>query len=168
MTLEGMKKFMNALKEAGIKNWECITDINTHYYNNDHAVSILDEADNALYNFAGATGNSSAYEPGSIVVKGANLADIHEVRFGVKSSSDIDKFLKAMGLSLDKDQKQIVINIYGSNYKLMPQTGDYLVFKELSEDEIAKLSVEEMAKYNKDLEDYKNKNKMQSPVQVTV
>ena len=167
MTLTGMKKFIEALKSAGVNNWEGVTDINTHLYNNENCVNVLDESDDTLYNFAGASGNASPYAPGSIVVKGVNLADLHEVRFG-GTINQVKKFIDSFGLTLDEDQMKILIKIYGANYNLKPQTGDYFVFNELTEDEIAKLTEEEKTEYEKNKKEFEKRNSFRSPVQVTV
>ena len=168
MNLNGMKKFMNALKTANIKNWEIVTAIGTHLYNNDYGVTVLDDSAETVYNFSGSTCNSSAYIPGTdIVLKGANLAEVHEVRFG-GTFSEMQKFIEAYGISLDEDQTKILINIYGSNYKLKPQTGDYLVFKELTEDEIAALTPEQKSDYMRAFEAYKKRNSFNGPAQITV
>ena len=166
MTLEGMKKFLEALKSAGIKNWEGINDIaSVHYYNNDHCVNALDESDGTLYNFAKPMPSGSYALEKNIMVRASNLADVHEVAFA-GSFKQVKDFIDAFGLSLDEDQLKILVNIYGSNYSLKPVTGDYLIFKELSEDEINALSEEEKAEYEEAFKKFKNRNAITAPVQV--
>ena len=83
MTLEGMKKFLNALKTAGIKNWEGVNDIaSVHYYNDGHSVNVLDESDGTLYNFSRPLTSSAYNMEKTIMVRATNLADVHEVAFG--------------------------------------------------------------------------------------
>lgn len=166
MTLQGMKKFLNALKTAGIKNWEGINDIaSVHYYNNEHCVNVLDESNETLYNFSRPIPGGSYASEKNIMVRGSNLADVHEVAFA-GSFTQVKAFIDAFGLSLDEDQLKILVNIYGSNYSLKPVTGDYLTFKELSEDEISALSEEEKAEYEEAFKKFKNRNAITAPVQV--
>ena len=168
MTVESIKQFMDALKTAEILDWEVMTDTApTHYYNNAHAFNVLDEANSMIYNFAGSMTTIDPFGPNQISVKGADLSDIHEVRFGA-SYEKTKAFIEAYGLSLTEDQLKILVKINGGNYNLKPATGDYLEFKELSEDQLASLSAEEQARYQEALDAFKNRKKQQMPVQVTV
>ena len=166
MTLQGMKKFLNALKTAGIKNWEGVNDIaSVHYYNNDHCVNVLDESDQTLYNFSRPLPTGSYALEKNIMVRATNLADVHEVAFS-GSFKQVKAFIDAFGLSLNDEQMKILVNIYGSNYSLKPVTGDYLTFKELSEDEINALSEKEKAEYEEAFKKFKSRNDITAPVQV--
>lgn len=166
MTLEGMKKFLNALKTAGIKKWEGINDIaSVHYYNNDNSFNLLDESDGTLYNFSRPIPSSPYNNAKTVMVRATNLADVHEVAFG-GTFQEVKDFINAFGFSLDEDQTKILVNIYGSNYNLKPATGDYLSFKELTEAEINALSEEERADYEEAFKNFKNRNEVTAPVQV--
>lgn len=158
MTLEGAKKFIAALKSAGIKKYQFDTDLGTHYYNNDNAVNVLDESLSMVYNFRrGDTTSTPVYDE-KILVLGSDLSDIHEARTS-GNYEQIKKFIDAYGLNLNDDQLKVILNIDKHNYSLKPETGDYNNFKILSSDEIAKLSPVEKAQYEAELEEY-NKPKL--------
>lgn len=166
MTVAGFKKFLDALKSIGVTTWEAISDTApTHFFNCDTAINTLDEANEILYNFSAPSGGTDPFANQKIVVKGADLADIHEVRFG-GSLEEIREFIKAYGLSLDKEQEKILIKINGTNYNLKPLSGDYLSFKELSKDELARLSEEDKQKYEAALKEYTDSKRMQRSVEV--
>ena len=168
MTVESMNKFMDAVKAAGIKDWEVLTDTSpTHFYNNDTSFNVLDEANNIIYNFSQTITTVDSYGANQISVKGADLSDIHEVRFGA-SLEKTKAFIEAYGLSLTDDQLKILVKINGGNYNLKPLTGDYLTFKELSEEELNALSQEERDRYQEALDAFNSRKKIQMPVQVTV
>ena len=168
MTVESMRKFMDAVKAAGIMDWEVMTDTApTHYYNNDVSFNVLDADNNMMYNFTQTITTVDPYGANQISVKGADLSDIHEVRFGA-SLEKVKAFIEAYGLSLTDDQLKILVKINGGNYNLKPATGDYLTFKELTEDQIAALSPEEQARYQEALDAFNKRKNIQMPVQVTV
>lgn len=166
MTLQGILKFTKALETAGIKTWEAVSDVSpTHFFNADNCFNVIDEAEETIYNFSSTNANSDTYGSGRIVVKGAHLSDIHEVRCAGELK-EVQAFIDAYGLPLTDEQTKILIKINATNYNLKPATGDY-TFKELSEEEISKLSEEAKAKYELELANFKKSKRMQSAVQVT-
>lgn len=168
MTLAGFKKFLEAIKSAEVKTWEAVSDTApTHFYNCDTSINVLDESNEILYNFSAPAGGTDPYSNQRIVVKGADLADIHEVRFG-GSIEEIKKFISSYGLTLDSEQEEILIKINGANYNLKPLSGDYSSFRELSKDEIAKLSDVDKQKYEAALKHYKNSRRMKRALEVIV
>lgn len=168
MELIGFKKIIESLKSAELKTWEAISDTApTHFFNCDTSINVLDESNEILYNFAAPSGGTDPFANQRIVVKAANLADIHEVRFG-GSLEEIKKFISDYGLLLDSEQEEILIKINSTNYYLKPLSGDYLSFRELSKDELAKLSDEDKQKYEAALKEYKDSKRMQRAAEVIV
>lgn len=155
MNLSQTKKFLEALKTAGIKTYRFSTDLGTHYYNNEHSVIALDEANEMIYNLRTNNNIATPSFKGKIELFASDLADIHECGFA-GGYDVVKKFIEAYGLPLDDDQLKVLIKIDTDNYDLKPATGDYVNggFKELSEEELAKLTEEEKAEYNKLLKEH--------------
>lgn len=146
MKLSTTLKFMNAVKAAGITKFQFDTGLGTHYYNNDHALILLDEAESAVINIRRAFVNDTSPYNDKTMVYVSNLDDIHEVRIGGDYES-IMKFIKAYGLSLDSEHLKVLVNIDKTNNYVKPMTGDYHLFKEKTEEEIAKMSPAEKEAY---------------------
>lgn len=163
MTTNGINNFVNALKEAGVNNWEAVTDMTTRLYNNDNAVNLLDNENEVLYNFSTA----AKIAENIISVTATDYVDVHELKANI-TYAQAKKFVQALGLELNETQGKILLNIYGNNYRINPMTGDYVDFKELTEEELASLDELERAEYNRALEKYKKKTGMVNPVQVTI
>lgn len=168
MKLSTTKKIIEAMETAGIKVWDAIVDTApTHLYNNDTQFNVLDEAEETLINFAPSIPNIDPFGYNNIVVKHTDLSDVHEIRLG-GTLEEIKKFVEAYGIVLEDDQLDILIKINSKNYNLKPVTGDYLTFEKLSEEEVAALSEEERADYEKALKSFESRNKPTRNVQVTV
>ena len=151
MTLDGVNKFLDALKAAGIKEYQFDTDTDIHYYNNEtNSICVIDESTENVYNIRQKISNGLTPYPGNLYVQASHINDIHVARFG-GSYEDIKKFIDAYGLNVTESQLKLLINIDKRNYNLKPLTGDYN-FKILSNDEIEKLSPEEKADYEYQLE----------------
>ena len=172
MELSTAKRFFNAIENAGIKNFQVDTDLGTHYYNGENSVLILDEAESAVVNIRKRfTVDGDPYE-GKLLLYVSNLTDIHEARVG-GTYETILKFIKAYGLSLTDEQLKIILNIDKTNYNIMPESGDYLVFKYKTEEEIEKMKPEEKEAYEKEVAEYekslKNKGLTQgAAAQITI
>lgn len=165
MQVSNMRKFLDAMESAGIKEWVAIVDTPTNFYNNSSQFNIFDEEEEALINFARPIPTGTTYFDGDIVVKTADIVDIHELRIG-GSYKEICDFIDAYGMTLTDEQNKILLEIYKNNYNLKPANGDY-TFRKLSESEIAKLSTEEKTAYQAALAEYEAKS-MPFPVQVTL
>ena len=163
MTTESWHKFKEALDTCGIKKFQIDTDTDYHLFNDPDAskVIVFHEGTETFYNFRGKVGTGSEGWNDPCVVTGATVEDIHMVKFG-GSVKDILAFIDAMGLNLDDEQMQAVIKINKGNYDINPETGDYILagFKELSEEEIAKLSPQEKIDYEAKLEIYYKRQKL--------
>lgn len=164
MELSTAKKFMNALKESGITNYQFDTDLGTHYYNNSNSIVAIDESECAAINIRKIfTTNTDPYDR-NLVVYISNFCDIHEARVG-GTYEQIKKFIDAYGLSLTDDQLKILLNIDRSNYNIMPETGNYLAPEIKTIDEINKLTDEEKEKYFKEIENYEKALEMKGLTQ---
>lgn len=166
------KKTKAAMDAAGIKKFQIDTDTDYHLFNDTDAAKVIvfDEGSEMFFNFRQKVGTGSEGWNDPYIVTGSDIVDIHMVKFGA-TLDKITKFIDEMGLDLDDDQMQAVIKINKGNYDINPITGDYLLagFKELSEEEIAKLSPQEKIDYEKKLELYNKRKKMpiNQVVQVT-
>ena len=152
MKLATTKKFIEALNSAGITDYQFDTDLGTHFYNNEYSSILLDETNETVYNVGRKMTLDDPYA-GRCLVMGADIDDIHEVRFG-GSTEDVKKFFEAYGLKLDEEQMKKLLNIDKNNYDIKPITGDYvtLSFRYKSEKELALMTEEERASYQKALE----------------
>lgn len=174
MVLSGVKKFMNAIKKAGLTNWEIYTAPGTCWYNsaNSGDILLLDESEEMLVNIARrnpAIGNN-LYNNANLQINFANLADVHEIRMGC-TYEELIKFTTAYGITLTDEQKKKLINIDKANYRIKPSSGySPELFRELSDEEYKKLSSSEKAEYQKRLAAF-NETKTLAPgraAQITV
>lgn len=163
MTTSSWNKFKAALDEAEIKKFQIDTDTDYHLFNDPDAAKIVifDEGSETFYGIRQKVGTGHEGWSDPIVVTGAEVSDIHMVKFGA-TADKIQKFIDAMGLELDDDQKKAVLEINKGNYEINPITGDYILagFKELSDEEIAKLSPQEKIDYEKELEIFEQRKKL--------
>lgn len=169
-----MRKFLNAIDVAGIKNWEAVVDTPTHFYNNGvNRFNIYDEDEEVVYNFGPSIGQSSPYAVGQIVVKAADIADIHEVVIG-GTVEEINRFATAYGFTFTEDQIKILYKIQGNTHDLKPSTGDYRFagFRVLTDEEVASLTKDQKELYDATLADYKKylkeKESFKGVAQITV
>lgn len=155
MTPEGMNKFLNALKSANIKEYQFDSDLGTHFYNNANAILFTDDDVNMMINVRRRyTREGFPYE-GDVFITCADYGDLHEVRFGATYEKTVE-FLTAIGITPNEEQMKIIVEIDKKNYEIKPLTGDYNpTFVEKTDEEIANLTAEQKAKYEKDLADFK-------------
>lgn len=149
MTGKQTKKFIEAAKTAGIKNYQFDTDLGTHLYNNSRAINKFVEADEIVYNIRDPRygGSHNTYNDGVQVVA-AWTEDIHEARI-VGSCKQISTFLETLGVELSESDLKIMIDIDNSNVDIIPETGDYNRFKPLTQKQYDALSDEAKEEYNK-------------------
>jgi hypothetical protein len=140
---------ISALEAAGIKKYQFSTDNNNHLYNNDFAIVLDDTANGNLVNIRkkSATVGANPY-PGETLVTTADYDSVHEMTFGGDYKM-AKAFLDQLGLSLSKEQEEILMKIDRSNYTVKPATGDYHPFKVLTPEEYEALTEEEKAAYDK-------------------
>lgn len=163
MRTSSWNKFKNAIDNIGIKKFQLDTDTDYHLFNDtDNAkVIVFDEDSETFYNFRQKVATSSEGWNDPVVVTACAVEDIHMIKFGA-SAEKIREFIDAMGFNLDDDQKQAIININKGNYEIKPITGDYILagFKELTEEEISKLSPQEKIDYEAKLVIYEKRQKL--------
>ena len=141
-----VSKILNALESANIKEYELMVDENYHLYNNDN--SIIINGGDEIYNIRRKSKAVGA-EPfdGETVVRAFNPDNVVFIAFG-GNFKDVEAFLSACGQTLTEEQKKILLKIDRSNYNVIPETGDYHPFKELTPEEYEALSPEDKAAYN--------------------
>ena len=120
MTGKQTKKFIEAAKTAGIKNYQFDTDLGTHLYNNSRAINKFVEADEIVYNIRDPRygGSHNTYNDGVQVVA-AWTEDIHEARIA-GSCKQISTFLETLGVELSESDLKIMIDIDNSNVDIIP------------------------------------------------
>ena len=146
MKASATKKFLEAVKAAGIKNFEFYTSPQTHLYNDGRSVVIFDEKEELVINFRRKISGSIDPYDANIRVYCADIADVHEVRTG-GTLDQIKKFIESYGLELDDEQKMKILKINAGNYDIKPITKDYYVFTEKTEEEIEQMTPQQKAEY---------------------
>jgi len=141
-----VSKIFNALETAGIKEYEVLTDECFHLYNNDYG--ILVNGGDEIYSISRKSKIVGA-EPfeGETVVRVFNTDAIVHFAFG-GDFKQVQAFIEACGQSLTEEQKRVLLRIDRTNYNVIPETGDYHPFKELTPEEYEALTPEEKAAYD--------------------
>ena len=141
-----VSKILDALQTAKINDFEVMVDENYHLYNNDN--SIIINGGDEIYNIRKKSTTVGA-EPfdGQTVVRAFNPDNVVFIAFG-GNFEDVEAFLSACGQTLTDDQKRVLLKIDRSNYNVIPETGDYHPFKELTPEEYEALSPEDKAAYD--------------------
>jgi hypothetical protein len=172
MTVEGWKKFKNAIDATGIKKYQIDTDTDYHLFNDPENAKVIlfDEGTTTFYNFRQKIATNSEGWNDPVVCTACDVLDIHMIKFGA-TPEKISQFIEQMGFELDDDQKEGIIKINKGNYDIKPITGDYVLtgFKVLTEEEIAQLSPQEKIDYEEKLKIYNNRQKLgaNQAVQIT-
>lgn len=155
MNADQCKKWLAAIESAGIKAYQFDTDLGTHlYHDGEHAIALTSDDLNAVVairsnNFGGS---HNTYKNNVQVVM-SDYADIHEVRTG-GTSEQIRKLVKELGITLTDEQVKIIVDIDKYNYDIKPETGNYLRFRYLTQNQYDALSDEEKAKYDSEKKEY--------------
>lgn len=145
---------LSALDAAGIKKFQFSTDNNNHLYNNANAIVLDDTANGNLVNIRkkSAVVGANPY-PGETLVTTADYDSVHEMTFGGDYKM-VKDFLDQLGLTLTKEQEEILMKIDRSNYTVKPATGNYHPFKVLTPEEYEALTPEEKEAYDKAKKEY--------------
>lgn len=146
MDASSISKVINALESAGIKEYEAMIDENFHLYNNENNVLICNGDD--VINISKKSPVVGAVPfTGNTVVR-VTQAD-HVVYMGFAGDfTQVENVLSSLGATLTDEQKRVLLKIDRSNYTVIPETGDYHPFKELTPEEYEALSPEDKAAYN--------------------
>ena len=146
MDASSISKVINALQSAGINNYEAMIDENYHLYNNDNAILICNGDD--VINIAKKSRVVGA-EPydGETVIKVTKAEHVVYIAFG-GNFKEVEDVLGDLGVTLTEEQKRTLLRIDRSNYTVIPETGDYHPFKELTPEEYEALTPEEKAAYD--------------------
>lgn len=155
MTVDQCKKWMDAIKAAGIKTYQFDTDLGTHLYHDGvNAVAIPAHDLEAVVAIRANTfgGSHNTYEHNVQAVL-SHYGDIHECRTG-GTSEQILTLVENLGITLTEEEVKIVVDIDKGNYDIKPETGNYHRFRYLTQKQYEALSDEEKAKYDSEKEKY--------------
>lgn len=159
MNANQAKKFFDALDAAGIKRYQCSTDLSTHLYNDGvRAIAKPDYKNEQIVAFRSVDygGSVKRYDKNIQVVL-SDFGDVHEVR-AAGDYQQIVKFVESLGsISLNDDELKILLEIDKKNYDIIPETGDYNRFHYLSKKQYEALSKEDREKYDKEKAEYEEK-----------
>lgn len=149
MNTNQVSKIMSAIEAAEIKEYKVTSTTGYHLQNNPSSgVVIEDDANEMLHNIRA---KSKAYgaEPfaGNAVVESLDYADISEFTIGGGFKA-IKEFFSNMGVTLTKEQQEMLLKIDRSNYQIIPETGNYHPFKPVSQEEYDAMTEEEKAAYD--------------------
>ena len=155
MNVDQCKKWMQAIKAAGIKTYQFDTDLGTHLYHDGvNAVAIPQHDLNAVVAIrANGFGGSHNTYKNNVQAVLSDYGDIHEVRTG-GTSEQILKLVESLGVSLSDEEVKIVVNIDKGNYDIKPETGNYNQFHYLTQKQYEALSENEKAEYKSEKEKY--------------
>ena len=150
-------KIYDALQAAEIKNYGILTDEAYHFYNNDNGFITKSGDDFVAVCKKSPVIGAEPY-PGQAIARAFSSTSI--VYFEVGGGyEEIEKFFDELGVSITDEQKAVLLKIDRTNYNVIPETGDYHPFKELTPEEYDALSDEEKAAYDAaKKEDYAVKN----------
>lgn len=158
MEASQVQKIMSAFESADIKKFAVTDDVTGHYYNNDNEVTVADMSNELFVNFKKGvhTGVNSVSEDGNVLMSMIPFIDTHIMKF-TGTYNQVKQVAESLGLSLDDNQNNIILNIDKKNYDIKPATGDYVSrFHYLSEKQYAELSEEEKAQYDAEKKEYED------------
>lgn len=141
-----VSKIFSALESAEIKEFEVMVDENYHLYNNDNGIVINGGDEIYAISKKSKVVGAEPFE-GKTVVRAFNPDNVVFIAFG-GDFKQVEDFLSACGQSLTEEQKKVLLKIDRTNYNVIPETGDYHPFKELTPEEYEALTPEEKAAYD--------------------
>ena len=141
-----VSKILSALESAGIKEYGVATDELYHLYNNDYGILVNGGSEMYSISRKSQVIGAEPYE-GETVVRAFDHSAIVFFEFGGDFKA-VEAFLEAAGQSLTDEQKKVLLRIDRTNYTVIPETGDYHPFKELTPEEYEALTPEEKAAYD--------------------
>ena len=155
MAKEFVEKICRAIEETRLVNYDFINDTGyTHFYNDGaHNVTKWDEDYNIYTIRRDPTPSVQQFGNGPVKICAADPDHVCEFRTG-GTAKEVKKFIEALGIELTNEENKILLSIEANNTQLIPATGDYFNFKELSQEEFDELTPEEQEKYLKEKDDY--------------
>lgn len=149
METSQVSKVINAIKDAGIKEYKVTSTTGYHLQNNPNSGIIIEDDANKFLHHIRAKSKVNGAEPftGNAVVESLDYNDISEFTIGGGFEA-IKKFFDNMGITLTQEEQEMLVKIDRSNYKIIPETGNYHPFKPVSDEEYAQMTDEEKAAYD--------------------
>ena len=150
MNKQQVSSLLGALETAEIKDYRVTSTTGYHLYNGcDRTGFIVDDPGNEVLHCVRHKSRAYGSEPftGRAVVESLDYGDISEFVFGggIKAIKD---FFSAVGITLSQEQQELLVEIDGAHYNIIPETGNYHPFKELTQEEYDALTEEEKAAYD--------------------
>lgn len=149
MTSEQINTLINAIKDAKIDAYRVTSTAGMHLQNNPSSGIIVKDDGNELLHLIRAKYKVNGAEPfiGNAVVESMDYADVSEFTVGGGFEA-LKLFFQNLGITLTQEEQQMLVKIDRSNYKIIPETGNYHPFKEVSQEEYDAMSDEEKAAYD--------------------
>ena len=146
MVKDNIAAVLSALESANIKEYEMVLEEVIHVYNNDN--NFIINGGDIIYGVSRKSQVVGAVPfEGQTVVKAYDPDKVVYMSFA-GDFQQIEDFLSAAGQTLTDEQKRILLKIDRTNYNVIPETGDYHPFKELTPEEYEALTPEEKAAYD--------------------
>ena len=146
MDAGNISKIINALESAGIKDYEAMIDENYHFYNNDNSILICNGDDIINISRKSYVVGAEPFDAQTIV-RVTQAEHVVYMAFG-GDFKQVEHVVTDLGATLTDEQKKVLLKIDRSNYNVIPETGDYHPFKELTPEEYEALSPEDKAAYD--------------------
>lgn len=144
MTAEQITGFINAVEEAGLKNFELVTDMSTNLWNNESG--IIKQNGDLIVAFRKAQFQTVNTVNGVEIVA-ADAADVHEARV-IGDADKLKLVAEALGTALDDSEYKMLLGLDKRPVNLKPITGNYIVFNFLTKEQYNALSDDNKAKYD--------------------
>ena len=157
MTSAQINMILDAFDSVGIEGYRVTNDVGDHLYNGfDSGIVINDKGNQILYGISRKSRATGA-DPweGNVTVKCSDYEIISQIDFGGTYQQILDA-LQAMGVSVTDEQRKFIVETSNKNYNVIPETGNYHPFHELTQEEVDALPEDEKAEYEKRLKEWKD------------
>lgn len=155
MTIEQIKKFMEAIETAEICSYEFDVDSGARITHNGETCIARPDYDNeVVVGFRGQSyyGSVPGWK-GNVETIVGRMEDIHNVRTA-GDYDQIKKFVSVFGAEFTDDDFKVLLNIDKKRVQLEPATGDYNRFRYLGKKEYDMLTPEAKEEYDAAKEAY--------------
>lgn len=160
MEYDVLNKVITAARKHNLAtNFNTMTNI--RLWDNERSRIIMDQSIDGCWCFRSSNSNAGAiaeYGRNNIAVYNVKADCVSECSVG-GSKKDVMAFAKDVGINLSEDDLKVINDINKFTQELYPETGDYKVFKKLTDEEIAKLSEDEKKAYDEALKIEEEKEK---------